>query len=499
MDGGIGVRILLDLNSVESYQQFLKIKALPVFRFVGRMAEFPDEYASLIGVKTKKRKTKEYQPWPGLFDYQVGCARMAILKKKFAIFMGCGIGKTFCMTEFARHVQENSNSGKCILIVSPLMVIRQTIAESVRMYGDKLPIKQLRANSLADWLKNGSGIGITNYEAIVDDLPANRLAALILDESAMLKSHYGKWGTRLIQMGKGVEWKLCLTGLPAPNDRIEYANHAVFLDHFPTVNSFLAKFFVNRGQTNERWELKPHALHPFYRALSHWCIFLNNPSTYGWKDNTDPPPPIHVHIEYLDLSAEQTDAAVLESKSLFPVATGIESRAKLAQIAKGNYNGKSIETSKPAHIRGLVDSWPDESTIIWCKYNPEQDRLAAKFPEAANIDGSTPDEKRQDLIEEFQSGKRKMLISKPKILGMGLNLQICTRMIFSTCQDSLEEFHQAVKRANRIGSTRPLNVHIPITEIERPMMENVLRKAKEVDLDTQEQERIFCESGILSI
>jgi hypothetical protein len=56
-------------------------------------------------------------------------------------------------------------------------------------------------------------------------------------------------GADVHRLGRGLDWKLALTGTPAPNDRIEYANHAVFLDHFPTVNSFLARFFVNRGQT----------------------------------------------------------------------------------------------------------------------------------------------------------------------------------------------------------------------------------------------------------
>jgi hypothetical protein len=68
-------------------------------------------------------------------------------------------------------------------------------------------------------------------------------------------------------------------------------------------------------------------------------------------------------------------------------------------------------------------------------------------------------------------------------------------MIFSTCQDSYEEFYQAVKRANRIGSTRPLHVYIPVTDVERPMMENVLRKAKMIEQDTQEQEQLFKEQG----
>jgi hypothetical protein len=50
-----------------------------------------------------------------------------------------------------------------------------------------------------------------------------------------------------------------------------------------------------------------------------------------------------------------------------------------------------------------------------------------------------------------------------------------------------------VKRANRIGSTLPLNVHLPITELERPMIDSVIRKAHRIDQDTAEQESLFAE------
>ena len=85
------------------------------------------------------------------------------------------------------------------------------------------------------------------------------------------------------------------------------------------------------------------------------------------------------------------------------------------------------------------------------------------------------------------------MISKPKVLGFGLNLQIATRQVFSGLQDSYESYYQAVKRSNRYGSTNPLHVHIPVTDIERPMVDNVLRKAAMVDRDTQEQERMYHE------
>ena len=487
------MKILLDTKSVTDYQTFLKIKSLPKFSFVGRMAEFPDEYADALGLAVRHEAHADYIPSPFLFDYQGDIARMAIRKRKFAAFVEPGYGKTLIYGEYAKYVETIMPKGRAILMVAPPMVVRQTIQEYARFYGDSMPVKQVKSGELDAWLDHGKErIGITNYEALTPEVRAGRLFSLIPDESSIMKSMYGAWGQRLIELGRGLQWKLAGTGTPAPNDRIEYANHAVFLDHYPTTNAFLARFFVNRGQTDNRWELKPHALEPFYRALSHWCIFLTNPATYGWKDNCGTIPPIHVHVEPVPLTQEQTDLGYEKTGTLFASnAGGITSRSVLSQIAKGCYKGRAIETNKTAFIQKQVASWPDESTIIWCKFNTEQDTIAAAFPGCANISGDTPMETRIELIEDFKAGRRKQLVSKPKILGLGQNIQIATRHVFSGLQDSYEEFWQAIKRSNRVGSTKPLHVHIPVTDLERPMIQTVLDKAHRVQLDTIEQERIF--------
>lgn len=489
------MRTVLDTSSIEDYRKFLAIKRLPIYSIHGREAWFPDEYASLVGMAVEKRNDVSYSPSSFLFDYQRDIAKIALRKRKFAVFADCGLGKTLIFMEFARNAQADLGNRRGTLIVSPLMVVGQTIDEARKFYGESIPLEQVRSKDLPTWLKNcGGKIGITNYDAMTDDIQsAGKLGALILDESSMLKSHYGKWGQKCLELGRGLDWKLSGTGTPAPNDRIEYANQAVFLDAFPTVNSFLAKFFVNRGQTGERWELKPHAIRPFYRALSHWCIFLNNPGTYGWKDNSEPLPPIIVHDHHVELTREQVTAVGTQTGELFAVDMGgITTRSTMGSLAKGKFRGEAISTNKPGFIRELVESWQrDESTIIWCKYNHEQELLEKKLPDAASIDGSTPFDKRMEMIAEFKSGQRRVLISKPKILGFGLNLQVATRQIFSGLEDSYENYYQCVKRSNRYGSTKPLNVHIPVTDIERPMIETVMSKADRVQKDTEEQEALF--------
>jgi hypothetical protein len=485
--------LVFDVRSAASYENFLRVRQLPVYRFSGRMAQVPDEYASGLGYKPKLTKC-EYKPLSIAFDYQRDISRIAIQKRKYAIFADCGLGKTLMLLEFATHAAEAT--GKRVLIVSPLMVVKQTIEEANRFYPG-IDIGRISAANLEHWLNGDEDyhcqIGVTNYEAIKEGLFQSKLGALILDESSMLKSHYGAWGTRLIELGRGLEWKLCATGTPAPNDRIEFANHAVFLDRAKTVNEFLASYFINRGETQNRWELKPHALKPFCRNLADWSIFLTNPATYGWNDNVGITPPINIHIDHIELTEEQRKASQeLTGRLITTSVGGIGERGKLSQIAKGK-NG--IATNKPAFIKSMVDSWPDESTIIWCHYNDEQEQMERTFPDAVSVDGSTKELDRQLAIDRFKSGDAKILITKPKILGFGLNLQICTRQVFSGIKDSYEEFYQAVKRSNRIGSTKPLNVHIPVTELEMPFVENVLRKASRVEADTMQQEQLFKEIG----
>lgn len=484
------MEIMLNSGCVESYAMFLKIKALPSYEITGSVATFPDEYASLIGLKKRKKRFCNWEPSDWLFDYQKAITKLAIEKRKFAIFADCGLGKTLMFLEFAQAAHSNIGRSKQTLIVSPLMVVSQTVDECQKFYGFRPDV--VTSKNLNEWLQGSGDIGIVNYDALNDDTIQGNLGALILDESSMLKSMYGKWGQVILRIGAGLDWKLCCTGTPAPNDRIEYANHAVFLDHFQNVNSFLATYFVNKGQTQERWVLKPHALDPFYRALSHWAFFLTNPATYGWSDNAETLPPINVHIHDVDLTDEQKEIIGVETGELFATKMGgITSRSVMGQIAKGNYRGKDIHSNKPGFIRELCESWPGESTLIWCLYNREQELLEKEMPDAASITGATPLKKRQELIDKFKAGEIKILISKPKILGFGLNLQIATRQIFSGLQDSYESYYQAVKRSNRIGSTKPLNVHIPITDVEYPMVETVIKKAERVLVDTQTQEKLF--------
>lgn len=60
-------------------------------------------------------------------------------------------------------------------------------------------------------------------------------------------------------------------------------------------------------------------------------------------------------------------------------------------------------------------------------------------------------------------------MSKPAVLGFGINLPEASDMLYSGYTWSFEQFYQAIRRAHRFGRQGRLKVHIPITDEERPI------------------------------
>ena len=203
---------------------------------------------------------------------------------------------------------------------------------------------------------------------------------------------------------------------------------------------------------------------------------MSNPAVYGWRDNSDPLPPINTHVIDVELTDEQKDAAQGLSGSLYGIVKmgGIGSRSKWARLAKGfREDGSPIATNKTGVVCDLAREAP---SIVWCKYNAEQNALAKLLPDCADVTGATKEEDRVERIDGFKSGDLNPLLTKPEILGFGLNLQCARRHVFSTIQDSYEDYYQAVKRSNRTGSKHPLDVFIPITDLERPCSKRCSRR-----------------------
>lgn len=78
---------------------------------------------------------------------------------------------------------------------------------------------------------------------------------------------------------------------------------------------------------------------------------------------------------------------------------------------------------------------------------------------------------------ELQKKKTKILITKASIFGFGLNFQHCARVAFCGLSFSYEQYYQAIRRCDRFGQTRKVQVHVALAETESVIWNTIQRKA----------------------
>ena len=422
----------VDLSISDGYEEFLKSKRL-VVRPQGKSI-------NADGISDV------------LFPFQRDLVKWAARKGRCAIFADTGLGKTLMQIEWARLM------GKRCLIVAPLSVARQTVREAAKLGEEVLYV---RAQN--DTKK--SGIYITNYE-MIHHFDAARFDAVVLDESSILKSLDGKTRKMLTSMFAGVDYRLCCTATPAPNDIAEIANHAEFLGIMSRVD-MLSAFFVHdsMNKINAGWRLKGHAAEPFYRWLASWGMSLRFPSDLGYEDDGFVLPPLAIEPMFVESHYAPDD------QLFFTDLKGIGDRAKVRRATVG---------AKVEGLANLVNGNRDQ-WIVWCGLNDESKLATKAIPDAVEVKGSDSMDSKIRSLESFQDGEIRVLVTKTKIAGFGMNFQNCHRMAFLGLSDSWESYYQAIRRCYRFGQKKPVEAWIILADIEKPIFANINRKERQAN------------------
>jgi len=383
---------------------------------------------------------------PMLFPFQQALTTWALRKGRAALFATTGMGKTFMQCEWARLIGGN------VLILAPLSVANQTVGEAKKL---GIHIQYARHQSEVD-----SQIVITNYE-MADKFDPFFFNAVVLDESSILKALDGKTRQRLTEMFSQTPYRLCCTATPAPNDIAEIANHAEFLGVM-TRTEMLSMFFVH---DDSGWRLKKHAHDAFFRWLASWGMSLNLPSDLGFSDDGYILPPLTVTPEFVETQSKPID-------TLFWMGLkGVGDRAKVRKQTMGERIGRAVEL---VNSDTSGDQW-----IVWCGLNNEGRELHRLIPDSVLLEGSmTPDEKEAGM-ENFLDGTHRVVITKLRLSGFGLNLQCAHKQVFVGLSDSWEQYYQGIRRSWRFGQTKPVDVWIVLSDAEREIYQNVMKKEAE--------------------
>jgi len=411
-------------------------------------------YTEFLAAKVRRAPTvgphvDESDVSPLLYDWQREGVAWAVRTGRAALFWDTGLGKTRAQLEWARL------SGERALILCPLSVARQTVREAAAI---GLDARYVRSGEQAI----GPGLWITNYE-MAERFDAATFDAVVLDESSCLKHEDAKRRRALTEQLSRVRFRLACSATPAPNDASELCNHAEFLGVMSRAE-MLAAYFIN---DEKDWRLKGHAAGPMFQWMASWAMALRRPSDLGYPDGGFALPPLEIVPEVVDVELESDG-------QLFPTTLGgVGGRSKVRRATLEQRCKRAIElASRPGQ-------W-----LVWCGLNEEASTVAAAVDGAVNVEGTQSPEFKAEMFEAFQDGELRVLVTKPKIAGWGLNFQGCNRMVFVGVNDSFESYYQCIRRCWRYGQTETVQAHVVVSELEQQIVANVRRKEREAEAMT---------------
>lgn len=367
-----------------------------------------------------------------------------------------------------------------MLILTPLAVAAQTIRE-----GEKFGIECHRSS---DGTVPGR-IVITNYERLEHFNPAD-FAGVVCDESSILKSFQGSTRKAITRFMAKMPYRLLATATAAPNDYTELGNSSEALGEL-SYSDMLRRFFAqldDKGQKREeklqrqaeamveananyykklafrvsqtigQWRLKHHAKDHFWQWVSSWARACRMPSDLGCANDGFVLPSL---TERDHVIAAPPPPGMLFSVPAFGLAEEREER-KRTLIERCEFAAQLVDHDQPA--------------VIWCHTNAEGDTLERLIPDAAQIAGRTPDDRKIELYDAFAAGRQRVLVIKPKIGAWGLNWQHCAHVV-TFASHSYEQHYQSVRRCWRFGQKRPVIVDVIATEGEARVLANMRSKA----------------------
>jgi len=425
-------------------------------------------YQSLLARKANQvavgKTVIDCKPHPNAKPHQADCLDMLLSVKRGAAFLDTGLGKTFLQLDWARHIPEE------VLIITPLAVAQQTIREAKKLLG-----MDVGFSSDGEVKKR---ITVTNYER-VHHFDCSRFQGVVLDESSILKGQNSKTRKQLTEAFKDAEFKLCCTATPAPNDYTEIGNHSEFLGIMPQME-MLMRWFVHDSANTADWRLKKHAVKDFWEWVASWAACVSKPSDLGHDDTGYDLPPLRTHTHLSEAPLEKPDGMLFDLPQVS--ATGLHKSARKTAEERCQKLAEMVNES-------------DEPWIVWCESNNESEMLTKLIPDAVEVKGSDTLAKKEENLLAFTDQKARVIVSKAKICGFGMNWQHCRKIAFCSISYSYERFYQAVRRSWRFGQTKPVDVHVFIADSELGVWRTIEKKTKGHDQMKKEMRHAVFKKG----
>ncbi len=404
------------------------------------------------------------------FEHQDATTQFILNNPRVLVTSDPGTGKTRSVLDAYAKRRE----GK-LLVIAPLSILGASWGDDCTKFQPKLKYTLAYARNRAQAFKEDVDIVITNHDAVKwlvkNDHLLDGFDTLCIDEFTAFKNKDSQRSKAMAKLANKFEYRIAMSGTPNSNTILDIWHPTFLVDGGERLGH---RFFAFRNEVCSPvfngfaniWQDKPEAQEMVAAAIKdinvryqlEKCLDMPEQSVHTML--VDLPPKI---LEQYNTLAE--DSVLYTGKGTVNAIHAGAKVKKLLQLCSGavyDDNGAALVVHDARYQLVLDLIQARDHSLVAFNWRHEREKLTELVDKAgikyAFIDGSTPANKRKDIVDHMQSGQLQVVFAHPQSAGHGLTLTRATSVIWASPTYNAEHYQQFNRRIYRAGQTNKTEV-----------------------------------------
>lgn len=430
-----------------------------------------------------------------LMDHQAQALRRNARQCRRGVYHDTGVGKTLTALETYRHHRVKT------LVICPLSLIEGAWMNEIRdpLAWIKDPTPEIRVirdqyqafDAVNLWAAKRRSpaafgralekdLGIINYESfrtIDKKLAKAGYEMVILDESARIRTFKrGSTADKVIEFCDNIKYVYELSGVPAPNNMLEYWTQIRILDPLLWGKSFYkfrTKYFFPSGYGGYKWKVKKEYEVKLVAEIKTVAEYVDKEDVLDLPGFTESKRIFKLSekewTHYKNIKANLV--TILDNGEKITSPSAVASIMKLRQISSGfildttteEINGRIKKKTEAHHIGNtklnellcLLEDIGNKQAMIWIEFQEEAEiikkAMSKKGWSCGILNGTVSEEQKQETLKAFKVGDLRYVICHPLSVGFGHTLVNCSESIHYSTSYSYDNLKQSKDRVYRQG------------------------------------------------
>lgn len=363
-----------------------------------------------------------------LHDYQNRAIEFIKEKKKVALFLEMGLGKTASSLTTILDIHDSLDTTKT-LVVAPLRVANTTWhTEAKRWEHTKNMTFSIctgnEKNRIAQLYKTAD-VYVINRENIPWLIEHYKkkwpFDSVIIDESSSFKSSSTGRFKALRKVLHLIDYMVLLTGTPSPNGLLDLWSQIYLLDSGERLGRSMTAYkqrFFESDYRGFKWNLRGGAKEKIYDLISDITLSMKAADYIELPDRMDQTVSIEMPAKYKkeyeslekDFFIELDEGSEIEVESTAILANKLLQFCNGALFTDTSGNWVEIHNAKLDALNDIIEDNPGENILVAYNYRTDLERLKSRFKHAVVMD------KKGEAVDRWNNGEIPLLLAHPACL-----------------------------------------------------------------------------------